>query len=176
MDPSLLAEFATPEEIVRAAQRMRARGVTRMNSYTPFHLPELEEALGTGRSRIPIGVFLGGLTGASVAFLILWYTNAINFPLDVGGHPLNSFVSDIPIMFETTVLFAGITSFVLALVLNGLPRLHRPIMEVGGIERTTIDRYWLEIATSDPRWEEQIEDELTELGAVAFHRRAARSS
>lgn len=171
MDGSLFAEFTTPEAILYAAGRMRARGLTRMNSFTPFHMPELEGILGVKRSRLPMGVFLGGITGTTIAFLILWYTNAINFPLDVGAHPLNSFVSDIPIMFETTVLFAGTTSFVLALLLNGLPRLYRPIMEVHGLERTTIDRYWLEVARSDPLYDDRVRDELAALGAVGFRSR-----
>lgn len=165
---SLFVEFTSAEQIVRAAERMREHGFGHMNAYTPTHLPELEEVLGIRRSRLPVGVFLGGLTGASVAFLILWYANAVNFPLNVGAHPLNSFVSDIPIMFETTVLFAGGSAFVLALLLNGLPRLYRPIVDVDGSERITLDRYWLELSTKDPHYGPSIRDELADLGAVNF--------
>jgi hypothetical protein len=168
MNDSLFAEFTSIEAILRAAEHLRARGIVRMNAYTPCHVPELEEILGIRRSRIPVGVFLAGITGTTVAYLILWYTNAVSFPLNVGAHPLNSFVSDIPIMFETTVLFAGGSAFVLALALNGLPRLYRPIADVEGSHLLTLDRYWLEVSTSDPRYEASIRDALTGLGAVGF--------
>jgi hypothetical protein len=165
---SLFAEFTSAEGILHAAERMHARGIARMNAYTPCQVPELEEVLGIPRSRLPVGVFLGGITGATLAFLILWYTNAIDFPLDVGAHPLNSFVSDIPIMFETTVLLAGGSAFVLAIVLNGLPRLYRPIQDVEGSDLVSLDRYWLEVSRSDPLYAPSVREELAALGAVGF--------
>jgi hypothetical protein len=169
MRSSLFAEFSSPEAILHAAERLRELGYTRLDAITPFHFPELEEAIGVKRSRLPVGVFIGGITGTTLAFLIMWYTNAVNYALNVGGRPLNSFVSDIPIMFETTVLLGGATSFVLALILNGLPRLYSPITEVKGIERTTIDRYWLEIDRSDPVYNPNVLDELSHVGAIEFH-------
>ena len=166
---AIFAEFDAPERVLAAAERLRALGYTRLQAYTPFHMPELEEVLRVRRSKLPIGVFLGAVTGTVTAYVIIWFCNAYDYPLNVGGRPLNSFVADIPIMFETTVLFAGISAFVLALVLNRLPRLHDELSELEGIERTTLDRYWIRIAASDPAYDADVRRELNELGAVALH-------
>jgi hypothetical protein len=165
---SLLAEFGSADAVLVAAEHLRARGYTRLEAYTPFHMPELEEVLGKRRSKLPVGVFTAGITGTGTAFIVIWFTNAINYPINVGGRPLNSFLADIPIMFETTVLFAGVTSFMLALVLNGLPRLYDALSEVEGFERASIDRFWIRIEARDPSFEPRVRDELSALGAMAF--------
>lgn len=164
--PAIFAEFESPEAILRAAARLRALGYTRLQSFTPFPMPDLEREIGLRRTRIPVAVFLCGLTGLVTAYLILWFCNAFDYPLNVGGRPLNSFVADIPIMFETTVLFAGGGAFVAALVSNGLPRLHDDVSEAPGIERATVDRYFIRVDAADPAFDSGIAGELEELGAV----------
>lgn len=169
MNGSFYAEFASPEDTLAAAEHLRELGYTRLSAFTPFHMPELEETLGVRRSKLPIGVFLAGVTGTATAYGIIWYTNAHDYPLNVGGRPLDSVPADIPIMFETTVLFAGIAAFILALVLNGLPRLYDAFSEIDGFERTTVDRFWIRIDTSDPRFDPDVRRELERFGLVGVH-------
>lgn len=164
----LYAEFDSPEAILRAATRMRALGLTRLHSITPFHFPELEDEIGARRSRIPFAAFVAGLSAAALMYLVQWWTNAVNYPLNVGGRPLNSVVSNIPLMYETTIAVTGASAFGLMLLLSGLPRLYTPLSEIEGIERTTIDRYWLEIDLADPLYDRTVRGELTALGAVAL--------
>ncbi len=48
------------------------------------------------------------------------------------------------------VLCASFAAFGSALVLSGLPRLHHPLFEIDGFERTTVDRFWVLVdATSE---------------------------
>jgi hypothetical protein len=164
--PAIFAEFESPEAILRAAARLRVLGYTRLQAFTPFPMPDLEREIGLRRSRIPRVVFVCGLAGLVTAFLIIWFCNAFDYPLNVGGRPLDSIVSDIPIMFETTVLFAGGSAFVAALVTNGLPRLHDDVAEVPGIERATVDRYFIRVDAADPAFDSAVADELEKLGAV----------
>jgi hypothetical protein len=165
--PAIFAEFASPEGILRAAARLRALGYTRLDSFTPFPCPELEEELGVRRSRIPRGVLACAFAGLGTAFLIIWFCNAYDYPLNVGGRPLNSFVADIPIMFETTVLFSGGGAFLAALLSNRLPRLHDHVSEVPGIERASASGFFLRVDAADPRFDSQVVHELEDLGAVA---------
>jgi hypothetical protein len=164
--PAIFAEFASPEGILRAAERLRALGYTRLQSYTPFPSPELEQLIGVKRSRIPAVVLACAFAGLGTAFLIIWFCNAYDYPLNVGGRPLNSFVADIPIMFETTVLFAGGSAFWAALLSNRLPRLHDDLSEVPGIERASSTAFFLRIDAADPRFDSQVVHELEDLGAV----------
>src|SRR4051812_25982351 len=108
MREGTLFEFASPEEALAAAGALRAVGFARPDAYTPYPVPELDEALGVRRTRIPRAVFLAASFGCVLAFTIMWWTNAVDYPLDVGARPLNSLPADIPIMFETTVLFGAL--------------------------------------------------------------------
>jgi hypothetical protein len=171
----VIAEFTTPEGVIAAARRVRELGYRELEAYTPFPIPELEAALAIRRTRLPFLVFVAGATGAALAYLLLWWTNAHDYRLNVGGRPYDSVPTDIPIMFETTVLFAGGTAFLAALVLSGLPRLHHRVFELEGFERTTLDRFWLTIGDARTIGADVAADELgflrrelVTLGAVAI--------
>src|SRR6185312_17470532 len=93
-----------------------------------------------------------------------------DYPLNVGGRPFNSLPADIPIMFETTVLFAGTASFFAVLLASGMPRLHHPIHEVPGSESITLERFWLAVEDDDGR-DVVLRTRLIELGALAVRTR-----
>lgn len=164
----VIAEFESPEAITAAAVRLGQLGYADLEAYTPFPMPQLDASLGVKRTRLPVLVFLAGAAGCGAAYLIQWYTSAVDYPLDVGGRPLDSIPADVPIMFETTVLLAGLTAFLGALLLSGLPRLHHRVFEIDGFERTTSDRFWITCAEqlADERRAELMR-ELEALGAVA---------
>lgn len=163
---AIFAEFDSPEAIIGAAARLRALGHTGIQSYTPFPIPALERELGLRRTRIPAIVLACGCAGLATAYLILWFCNAFDYPLNVGGRPLSSILPDVPIMFETTVLFAGGSAFASALLSNGLPRLHDDVSEVAGIERASVDRYWIRLEATNPGATAGIVGELERLGAL----------
>jgi Protein of unknown function (DUF3341) len=171
-----LFEFETPEQLLAAADAARELGFEQLDAFTPYPIPELDEKLRLPRSRIPVAVFLAALTGCLVAYWILWFTNARDYPLDVGGRPLNSIPADIPIMFETTVLFGSITAFFAVLLLSRMPRLFHPIMTVEGHESITIDRFWLGIADNsraDVRVDDAVRARMVDLGALAVRTMSA---
>jgi hypothetical protein len=162
--PPSYFEFPSPDALLEGIDAARAMGHAELDTFTPYPMPEAEEKLGLPRTRIPIAVFLFGLLGCAVAYLILWFCNAWDYPLDVGGRPLDSIPADIPIMFETTVLFAGTTAFFSVLFLSRMPRLHHPIQEVPGSESITLDKFWLKVGgthADDP----ELRARLVDLGA-----------
>jgi hypothetical protein len=114
-------------------------------------MPELAAAIGTRRTKLPWLVLFAGAAGMALSYLVIWWTNAFDYRLDVGGRPYDSLPTDIPIMFESVVLFASGTAFLAALVLSGLPRLHHPVFELDGFDRTTIDRFWITVGTPAER-------------------------
>lgn len=150
MAEQVLVELTSADAAVSVARRLRKLGYERLDALTPFPVPELEGALGVRRTRLPLLVFGAGGAGAALAFLVIWWTNARDYPFDAGGRPLDSLPTDIPIMFELMVLCASFAAFGSALVLSGLPRLHHPLFEIDGFERTTVDRFWVLVdATSE---------------------------
>ena len=165
--PALLAEFDSPEKIIDATVTLQAHGYVRIEAFTPHAMPELEEKLGIPRSWAPRIVFAGGALGAAFAFLLQWWLNGVNYPLNVGGRPLFSAPAFIPIAFETTVLFASITAFVTWLAVSRLPTLNQSILSVEGFTSVSVDRFWLAIAVSDPRFDPMLTTaQLREAGAL----------
>jgi hypothetical protein len=162
-------ELATAEVAVAVARRFRAAGVRRLQAYSPFEIVELEDLLELPRPRLlPYAVLAAGLSGVAVAYIIILWTNAIDYPLNVGGRPLNSVPTDIPLMFETGILFAGLTTFALFFLLSGMPRLDEPLT-LEGFERTTLDRFWIGVDTLDPAWKPELADDARALGALRVH-------
>ena len=86
----LLAEFETPEEIRKATRRALREGYVELDAYTPYPVEGLGSDLGLPRTRMPFVVLVAGLVGAVVGFLMQYYTMAVDYPLNVGGRPLNS--------------------------------------------------------------------------------------
>jgi hypothetical protein len=166
MKLGVMAEFGSPEELMRAIVKLREIGLRRLEAYTPYPIRALEPLLEIKRSFIPKVVLLMALLGASSAYAIQWWCAAVAYPLNVGGRPYHSGPAFIPITFETGVLFAALTSFVLPLVLAGLPRLHHPVFEVDGFESVSVDGYWVAVAADDPGLDRaRAEVELQTLGA-----------
>ena len=162
----LLAEFDSPEAIVRAARALHEQGYRRLEAFTPYPIVDLEEALAIPRSKIPRLVFAAGACGAMVGYGVQLWLNAYDYPLNVGGRPLHSAPSMIPITFETTVLFAVLATFFGFFFFARLPRLSHPVLDVPGFERAGVDRFWLAIEQADAHFDPaRSRVQLEELGA-----------
>ena len=152
----LLAEFRTPEQILAAARRASEAGYTKTEAYTPFPIDGLADALHFHGTPIPLLTLLAGILGALTGFGMCWYANVINYPLNIGGRPHNSWPAWIPITFELTVLFAALTAAFSMLTLNGLPRLHHPLFNVPHFESASHNRFFLCIEADDPQFDPTI--------------------
>jgi len=150
----LMAEFHDTGAIVAAARKAYEAGYRKMDAFTPFPLEELSEALGWHtRGRLPKMVLAGGLLGAAAGYCLQYYAAVIAYPVNVGGRPLHSWPSFIPITFEVGVLGAAITAVLGMLALNGLPRPHHPVFNAPNFALASTDRFFLCIEASDPRFD-----------------------
>jgi len=146
----LLAEFEQPDDVLEAARKAYAAGYRQMNAYTPFSVEGLSQALGQKPTRLPWLVLLGGIVGGGAAYFMLYYACVISYPLNVGGRPLHSWPSFIPITFEMTVLGAAFAAFFGMLALNGLPHPNHPLFEVPAFSLASRNRFFLCIQVRDP--------------------------
>jgi len=108
---ALMAEYATAEALVAAAQAAHDAGYRYAEAYAPFAVDGLAEALGFRRNRIPLVTLLGGIAGGVGGYLLQWYAAVRSYPEDVAGRPLHSWPMFIPVTFETAVLFAAFAAF-----------------------------------------------------------------
>jgi hypothetical protein len=148
----LMAEFETPDAVVEAARRAHAQGYRRMDAYSPFPIEELSEAVGFHKTRVPLIVLIGGIIGGLTGYLMQYYLMAVDYPLQIGGKPFNSWPQYIPITFEMTVLFASAAGVIGMLALNGLPMPYHPVFNVPRFEHASSDRFFLVIEARDPKF------------------------
>ena len=145
-----LVELDKVDELLIGAAKVRDAGYTHWDAHTPFVIHGLDAAMGIKKTILPYIVFGAGLTGTAAGILLQWWTNAIDYPFLISGKPLFSLPANIPIAFETTILFAAISALVGMLALNGLPRLSHPLFASRAFKRVTDDRFFISIEASDP--------------------------
>lgn len=146
----LMAEFDSPEALLLAARELRAAGYVRLEAFTPMPVEELNDILGHKSTVVAALVLVGGLLGALAAFGFMTWTWLIDYPINIGGRPMFSWPSYIPITFELAVLLGCYSGGIGMLLLNRLPLLHHPVFEVPGFERASSDRFFLMVDAQDP--------------------------
>jgi hypothetical protein len=151
----LMAEFATPEALLEAAQRAHDAGYRRMDAYSPFPVDGLAEAIGFHKTRLPLLVLIGGIVGCVGGFYLQYWAAVIDYPLNIGGRPLNSWPMFIPVTFELTILVAGLTAVLGLLALNGLPMPYHPVFNVERFQFATRNRFFLCIESADSKFEQE---------------------
>ena len=152
----LLAQFVTAQELLDAVLSAKSDGYSVMDAFTPYPVEPISEEIENHRkSKVPLLVLIGGLTGALCGFgLQLWVSSAA-YPLNIGGRPLNSWPAFIPAAFEMTILFAAFSAVVGMFALNKLPEPYHPLFNVESFERATQDRCFLLIEAVDPKFDQQ---------------------
>jgi hypothetical protein len=161
----VIAQFEDTTTLLRAAERTHAAGYRHLDAFTPFPVHGLAETIGFRRTHVPTIALAGGLVGLVAGFGLQYWVHVVAYPLNIGGRPLNSWPTFVPVTFECTVLFAAFCAVLGMLALNGLPRPNHPVFNVPGFERASQDRFFLCIESTDPLFErERVRRLLAELG------------
>ncbi|MBU6401566.1 MAG: DUF3341 domain-containing protein [Verrucomicrobia bacterium] len=150
----VLAEFDTAADIIHAASKVRDAGFRRWDVFTPFPVHGMNEAMGLRGSKVGWFSFIGGVTGYTCGMLMIWYMNAHDYPIVVGGKPMFSPFYSFPPSYELTILLGSFGALFGMLFLNRLPRLYHPLLKHRRFARATHDGYFIVIETSDPKYSE----------------------
>ena len=149
----LMAEFDNPEAVVHAARKTYEAGYKKIDAYSPFPIEALSEAIGFHYNFVPLVVLIGGILGGLSGFALQYWIHVINYPVVVGGRPLNSWPAFIVVTFEMTILFAGISDVFGMLALNGLPMPYHPVFNAPNFALATRDSFFLVIESKDPKFD-----------------------
>jgi hypothetical protein len=109
---NIFISFDDEVPLLEAVRILRANKEIITDVLSPFPVHGLDEALSIKRSGIPVGGFIFGALGAILAFGFQAWVFTVSYPLIIGGKPFFSVPTFIPITFEVTVLFAGLSMVV----------------------------------------------------------------
>jgi hypothetical protein len=124
-----------------------------VDAYTPFPVAGLPEAIGFHRTKLPLIIFIGGLVGCIGGFYMQYWCNAVNYPINVGGRPFNSWPMFIPVTFEMTILCAATAAVLGLFALNGLPMPYHPVFNVPQFALASRNRFFLCIQAGDAKFD-----------------------
>jgi len=147
------AEFSSAATLLEAAKKIYAHGFKKWDVYSPFPIHGMDHAMGFKRSRVSLFSLIGGFTGLTTAFVLIYYTSALNYPLIVQGKPYFALEPSLPIFFELTILMTAFGTILGLLLLTLLPRLHHPVFNWDRFQRATDDGFFLVLEVTDPKFD-----------------------
>ena len=151
---ALLAEFETPADVMHAAECVREAGYRRWDVHSPYPVHGMDEAMGIKNSPVGWYTFWGGFTGLGGGLLMIWYMNAFDYRIVVGGKPLFSPMFPFPVAYEMTILLASFATLFGMFLLNRLPKLYHPLLKHPRFSNVTHDRFFIVIECADPKYSE----------------------
>ncbi len=163
----VIGVFVTVDAVSNAAARVREAGYRAFETYTPFQVEGLEEIVHPGpKWFLPVLMLAGAIFGALWGYWIQYWDEALNYPLNVGGRPLNSWPAFAVSTFEFMLLCAVAAGLFGLLAASGLPKLYHPLFAARSFARASRDRFLICIEARDPRFDAaSVRELLAELGA-----------
>jgi hypothetical protein len=163
----VLAVFDTPEAVTRAAAYLRASGFCRFDAYTPYPIEPLNRIVRPGPKRfLPLLMFAVSIIGAAYGYFVQYWDEALNYPINVGGRPHNSWPAFIVSAFEFMLLVTIAAGLFAMLAASSLPRLYHPLFSSRFFARASRDRFIICVQANDPIFDpKEIEEAFGKLGA-----------
>ncbi len=167
MNRTLHALYTEEHQILDATRESRERGYEIIDVYAPYPVHGLEDAMGLKPSRIPIACLIFAMLGAGLMFLFQLWSSAYDWPVNIGGKPLNSAPAFIPVTFETSILLSGLGIIMVLLISSRLHPFKKPALSDA---RLTDDHFLLAIRQTDADMHPEMAKELLLVhGAIEVH-------
>lgn len=149
----IMAEFAEGDQLLEAVRRAREAGYQEIEAYSPYPVDGLAEAVGFHWDWTPFIALLGGAGSLVLAYVIQYWSIAWDYPLNVGGRPMESWPFYVPTTVEFAILGATVFAFCGMMALNGLPRPHHPVFDVEAFAQASTNRFFLCVRSSNSRFD-----------------------
>jgi Protein of unknown function (DUF3341) len=165
----IIGIFDTPGAALDTARLLRELGFRAVEGYTPYPVEGLDDVIGPDRNPVllPIMIFVGAVIGAGGGWFIQYWDEVLNYPINVGGRPYNSWPAFVVSGLEITLLFAIAAGFFGLWLVCRLPRLYHPIFAADAFERASRDRFVLCVEARDPSFEPELVRRLFERHGAA---------
>jgi hypothetical protein len=167
----LVGVYSDDEVLLKAVGKVRGNGVKIQEVFTPFPVHGLDRALGYDYPRMGIAAFLFGATGLTCALLLTFWTMGIDWPMNIGGKNFFPFPTNVPILFEGTVLFASFGMAFTFFIMEDLGPTAKPVIFD---LRSTDDKFVMAIDMSkNSKAESEITKILKDSGAEEVNVKAS---
>ncbi|MEW5794792.1 MAG: DUF3341 domain-containing protein [Candidatus Zixiibacteriota bacterium] len=150
---SVLAEFATSGELLKAAEKVRDAGYRKFDCHSPFPIHGMDAAMGLPRSKVGYIAGISGLCGGLFGMWMQWWTSSVDYPVVISGKPYFSFQAFIIVTFGLTILGAALGAVVGMLFLNRLPQWFHGNFYSENFKRFSDDAFIISIESDDPNFE-----------------------
>lgn len=148
-DKIIYAMYDDDDVLKDGAKKLVAKGVKVAEVFSPFPIHGIDPIIGIQNTRLGIMAFLYGLTGLTLATLGMRFFMIVDWPMNIGGKPNESYLDNmlafVPVTFEFTVLCAAhgmaLTYFLRNKTLPGMPASNPD-------PRTTDDKFVMELRLS----------------------------
>ena len=150
----IIGVFDRPQAIKDAARHLRSLGFRQIEAYTPYPVDGLDQILRPDRRRpvLPLVMLAAAATGGAWGYFIQLWDEVLDFPINVGGRPHNSWPAFIVGTFEFMLLVAIAAGLFAMLASCRLPRLYHPIFNADAFGRASVDRFVLCVEARDPSY------------------------
>jgi hypothetical protein len=158
----IYAMYDDDDVLKDGAKLLVSKGVKVSDVFSPFPIHGIDPIIGVKNTRLGIMAFLYGITGTLLATIGMRYIMIVDWPMNIGGKPnetyLDNILAFIPVTFEFTVLCAAhgmaITYLLRNKTLPGMPAQNPD-------PRTTDDKFVIELKLSENT--QFTEDELNSM-------------
>ncbi len=151
----LIAEFESPETLIQALHSAQNDGYQKIEAYSPFPVDELGESLHVSQKWISGCALVGGILGGMSGIFLQYYASVIDYPLNIGGRPYNSWPAFVPVIFELTILGASIFTLLGLFIKNRLFQYDHPLFHIDAFKRASQDHFFLCLRANDPHFDLQ---------------------
>jgi hypothetical protein len=150
----LVATFRTPDAATNAAAHLRNSGISAVEAYTPYPVEELNELVRPGRNfMLPALMVIAAIFGAAYGYWIQYWDEALDYPINVGGRPHNSWPAFMVGTLEFMLLVTVAVGLFAMLAASRMPKLHHPLFAANVFARASRDRFVICVKASDPRFD-----------------------
>lgn len=149
----LMAQFVREADLVEAVRKTHDAGYHHLDAYSPYPVEEILDILHLHKNKVPMAVLIGGIIGSLGGYFMQYFASVISYPWNIGGRPLHSPPSFIPVAYETTILCAAFGAVFGMLAMNGLPMPYHPVFNVPEFEKASNDGFFLCIESHDPQFD-----------------------
>ena len=150
----LLPNLIQQTQLLNAAKKIREAGFTKFETYSPFPIHGMDDAMGLSHSKLGWLSITGGLIGCIGGTALQIWTQAYDYPIIISGKEYASLPAFLPVTFELSILITAFFTVFGMFALNGLPQWYNAIFNHKTFHKVTDDKFFVSIEANDANYTE----------------------